>query len=474
MVKEYIEKNRMICSGDKILIGVSGGADSVCLLRILLELSKDLGFQIGAVHVNHQIRKEAVEDATFVQALCRELGIPCEIKSVDVVAYARKNHLSSEEAGRILRYQIFEEKIKTESYNKVAVAHHADDNAETMLLNLFRGTGLSGLTGIKAVRDEVIRPLLCLSRQNIEEYLEQIGQPYCIDATNQTDYYTRNKVRNHILPYIQKEIAPQVVTRMNETAMQLTELREFLERQTDQYYESCVKFEEKSEAYIVDLDFLMHLDSVIQKEIFLRCLEKLTPHKKDITSRHINALMELCDSDYGKELHLPYQIQVKKIYNQLMFSKVEKGDLDSVDTKKNENYELSHDQLDRLKEQPMFVDWNQMMQFQLRVFAGDAGQNIPRNEYTKWFDYDKIRSSVAFRNRMEGDYFTFDSDGHRKTLKSYMINEKIPRDKREKMCVIAEGSHILWLPGYRISEYYKVDQGTRHILEICIQEDKNG
>ena len=197
-VKNYAEKYQMFSSEDCIIAGISGGADSVCLLLVLLELQKEIGFGIVAVHVNHGLRgAEADADEAFVKQLCKEYGIPLETYCADVAMIANERKQSTEEAGREVRRECFEQARVKYSGTKIALAHHQNDNAETFLFRLARGTGLKGLGGMIPVKEQFVRPLLCLSRGEIEEYLQEHDISYCTDASNESDEYARNRIRNH-------------------------------------------------------------------------------------------------------------------------------------------------------------------------------------------------------------------------------------------------------------------------------------
>ena len=204
----------MFREGDRVVLGVSGGADSICLLFVLMKLRKLLGIELCVVHVNHGVREDAGEDAAYVEGLCAQYDIPFMLKEIRLAELAKELGATQEEAGRIARYQAFAEACKKYGCNKVAVAHNSNDRAETMLFNLFRGTGLKGMAGILPVRDNVVRPLLCLERREIEEYLDAGGILYKQDSTNDTDDYTRNRIRHHILPFAEEEISKGSVEHM--------------------------------------------------------------------------------------------------------------------------------------------------------------------------------------------------------------------------------------------------------------------
>ena len=223
-VREYMRSWEMTEPGDGILAGVSGGADSVCLLFLLDELKAELGIRLAAFHLNHGLRgAEADRDEAYVKEICGRLGVPLAVAYENVAEYAASRGISGEEAGRILRYEHMKEAAERFSCQKTATAHHRDDSAETVLFNMFRGSGLKGLSGIRPVRGEVIRPLLCLSRAEIAGYLEERGIPWCEDSTNGENVYTRNRIRNQLLPWVKENInarAPEHILAAAELAAQ--------------------------------------------------------------------------------------------------------------------------------------------------------------------------------------------------------------------------------------------------------------
>ena len=235
-VTNFINKYQMLEAGDLVAVGVSGGADSVCLLHLLRRVSGEIPCTLLAVHVDHGVRPEAAKDAAYVEQLCRKMEIPFYLQKVDMNGYAKEHGLSPEEAGRQLRYAAFEEALKEYRREgqacKIAVAHNANDRAETMLFHIFRGSGIRGLRSIRPVREHVIRPILCLEREEIERYLAENHLEYCQDSTNEEDEYTRNKIRHHILPYAEREVCSGAVAHMGELADILAETEHYLEGQT--------------------------------------------------------------------------------------------------------------------------------------------------------------------------------------------------------------------------------------------------
>ena len=479
MMKEvfaYMEKYRMIEAGDTVIAGVSGGADSVCLLFVLLKIREKIPFHLGVVHVNHGIREDAGKDADYVKSLCEQHEIPFYLIEEDVKAAAGELGISEEEAGRRIRYRAFEEALQKEmaksgeeeavkseagrsaKTGKIAVAHNANDCAETMLFHLFRGTGLSGMGGIKPVNGNIIRPLLCLNREQIEAFLVENGILWCTDSTNSGDDYTRNRIRHHILPFAKEHINKSAVEHMNKAAEDLQEAEAYIRKQVQEAQKRCLEKE------CVKLPLLLKEDSYLQGRIILSCIEELAPGRRDITAEHISNIKKLLLGEGSKEIHLPYGIVVEKSYDRLLFRKeisLQKNEKDGID-KDFREYDVS---ITGKMEIPG------LGHVEISTFPSQKTENIPRKTYTKWFDYDKITASACFRTRRQGDYLTIDEKLRRKSLQDYFVNEKIPKKERDSFYVLADGAHIMWVPGYRISENYKVSEQTQTILEVRVIQD---
>ena len=457
-VLNYINQYEMIRPDDSIVAGVSGGADSVCLLFVLLEIRKQIPFTLKVVHVNHGIRKEAAADADFVKNLCLEKNIPFKLVEKNVKESAKQSGLSEEEEGRRIRYEAFENELM-EGRGKIAVAHNSNDRAETMLFHLFRGTGLTGAAGIRPVKGKVIRPLLCLKRSEIENWLMERKISFCTDSTNEQDIYTRNRIRHHILTYAEKEVCQGAVINMNRAAEQLLEAEEFVVRQTKEAVRRCVQMSAQ-EGVLIKIPQFLKEDKYLRGRILLFCIEQTAGGRKDITAAHIKSVEMLFEGSGSRELHLPYHLIVYKKYDVGMIKREEMvlhGDL-----YKKERKEIYYVTVPSVLEVP------ELGKIEFTIFSQINSQNIPEKTYTKWFDYDKITSSVVLRTRKKGDFLTINNQMGHKSLQDYFVNEKIPKDKRDEIILLAEGSHIIWIPGLRISEYYKVQKNTRRILQVCI------
>lgn len=456
-VRNYMQQYKMLVPGDTVVTGVSGGADSLCLLFMLKEFAEEMSLQLAVVHVNHGIREEAGEDAVYVEKICKELEVPFFLKETDVEAIAKSQGISTEEAGRNVRYEAFYEVLKqlnAEEQGKIAVAHNANDRAETMLFHLFRGTGLTGLSGIKPVRDRIIRPLLCLDREEIEQYLEKKEVTFCIDRTNNEDTYTRNKIRHHILPFAENNICTGAVSHMNRTAEMLLETEEFLREQTISIYNKIV--EEKGNSVYVSVKEFINQPRLLQKRILLLCMEKIAAGRRDIGLVHIENILSLFTKEGNKELALPYGMSARRDFEKIFI-----GADSSKEIKKVSG------EIEVLIPGEIEIEGIGVLEF--RVFEYDKSKIIPEKTYTKWLDYDKIEKSLVLRTRQTGDYLTINKTLSKKTLKKYFIEEKIPKNERENIYVLADGSHIIWVPGHRISQYYKITSETRNILQVHLR-----
>ena len=266
-VISYIKDNKLIKSGDKILVALSGGPDSVCLLDILFELKKELNIEIAAAHLNHLLRgDDAFKDEEYVIDLCNKMGIKCFTKRVDINIYAKEHKLSSEMAGRSVRYDFFDEIAKNEGFNKIATAHNANDQAETILFRLMRGTGLEGLGGIKAARDnKIIRPILCLKREEVEEYIKLKELNPRIDKTNFEKIYNRNKIRLDILPYMKENFNKDIVQTLNRMSLLLQKDNEFLENLSlNLYNKYCI---EGDDYFIIKKEIFKEEEPIVSRVI---------------------------------------------------------------------------------------------------------------------------------------------------------------------------------------------------------------
>ena len=456
-IKTLIKENKLLDNEEKIIIGVSGGADSVCLLLVLKDILNPEN--IVAVHINHGIRgEEAARDEAFVKKLCEKYNICLEIRHLSIPEYSKKHKISEEEAGRILRYEIFEEIRKEKNANKIAVAHNMNDTAETFLLNLSRGSGITGLTGIKIISNRIVRPLIKTSRDEIEKIVEYYGEAFITDSTNNSLIYARNKIRNKVLSEL-SQVNEQAVRHINEAADKLGKIEGYLLRESEKAYK---KYVDVNENLLIKND-IAELDEVITEEVLHRALIEAAGKARDIGSVHISYLNELFSKQVGREINLPYGIRAYRDYDGVR--------LISAKSKKNTaNYSLTMPELEL-----MILEIDEISEvlterdnIKLTLRNGSI-KNLLQNSCIRWFDYDKISENVILRYRKDGDYLIISARGDRKRLKKYFTDSKIPLEKRDNIPVIACGNEILWILGYRTGEGARITRTTRKLLKMEIK-----
>ncbi len=510
-VRRTVREFHMIRRGDRVVTGVSGGADSVCLLLLLKELAGEFGIQVYAVHVHHGLRKAAEEDAAFTGRLCERLEIPLKIYHVDAAEEAGKRGLGVEEAGRELRYELFdracrewereetrevedpgtlvekgnsEEALPTVRW-KIAVAHHREDSAETVLMNLCRGASLTGLSGIRPVNGKVIRPLIRCSRSEIEAELQRRGQDWRTDESNDSLDYTRNYIRNRILPELSERVNARAAEHICRIAEDLAGADAVLEDLAKEKRESC-RIPREKESYSVPS--LLALPVYLRNRVLYDILAE-SCGKKDLASEHVELVGRLLLGGGTHFANLPGGVRAEKVYDRLIF----------LHEERKEKLQRKNGACGPVKENPAQENtafpeeyagtrniWPERKEdYRMRVFAYSGNpQDIPADPYTKWLDYDRISSFLTFRTRKEGDCIAIDIRGGkgsgeaaeggqpeycRKKLTRVMIDERIPAAIRGRMVLPADGNRILWVPGYRIGADYKISGATRMVLELSLE-----
>ena len=307
-VVETIKKYNLIENKDKIVLGISGGPDSMAMLTILDELGKDkksdLKFEIVVAHINHMIRKEAGEDEAYVKKYCQEKNIEFYSKRIDVQKLANTNKIGTEEAGRIARYEFFDEILQKTNSNKIAIAHNKNDKVETMIMNAMRGTGISGLKGIEAKREKYIRPLIECERFEIEDYCKQNKINPRIDKTNFENEYTRNKIRNIAIPYIKKEFNPNIISTLNRLSELVSEEEEYIEKQVEKTYKNIL-IEESKKQIILNLKEFNKQEKVIKSRLVIYTITRLFGSAKGIEKIHIEDIIKLCHNNIGNKFLTP-------------------------------------------------------------------------------------------------------------------------------------------------------------------------
>jgi tRNA(Ile)-lysidine synthase len=473
-IHDYMIHNKMIEEGGCILAAVSGGADSMCLLEILRELRTRAGFQLRVLHVHHGLRESAEGDLEYVAGYCAAAGIPFEAVRVDAAGYAAEAGMSVEEAARHLRYEALEiaaerwdnEKLphsegeksqnsenlpqsegekgqnsenatqSNATHCRIAVAHHLEDQAETVLFNLVRGSRLRGLRGMLPVNGRIIRPLLECSREEIEDYLRGRGITWREDETNEDVRYARNLLRREVMPLLEK-INAGAVQHIAKAAEEAAETEEFLRTETEKVIKGCRERQEiQQKSIVLSISRLLQEPPLIRRRVVYEVIAETAGRKKDLRDVHVQDVLKLAQKNGNGSLDVFAGVLVEKVYDKLIFL----GDVKSArekDLSKAESPALPAE-----RRWPMEAG-----EYSCRVFDFDGNlAAVSRKQYTKWFDYDKIGTFPSFRTRSEGDRITLDESGRSKSIARYMIDAKIPAELRGRIVLPAAGKEILWVP----------------------------
>ena len=446
-VEQFMQTWNMIPENRRILVGFSGGADSVALMEVLQELSETYGLQLLAVHVHHGIRETTADrDADFVENYCKSRQIPYRICHLSAVLEAAKGKMGLEEAGRKLRYRTFERLAKDWKAGAIAVAHHENDQAETMLFQIARGSGLSGAGGMRPVQGKIIRPLLCVERREIQDFLRHRGCTWCEDETNTDMVYTRNRIRQEILPVLET-VNGGCVKHMASLAMDLQETESYLAQVEEKLWNEKAR---DCGAYVL-LDGTLGTEAaLLKKRLVRRAIIQLTGEKKDLTREHVEHAADLFTAPCGKESTLPRGMKAWRQQEGVC-----------IGCQKTQNMEENI---------PLKVPGTTVIGEKMVVTSVKPANmvKITEKKCTKWVDYDKIETGLAVRMRRPGDRIGIDASGHHKKLKDFLIDRKVPKHIRDSLWIFADGAQVVWIPGLRLGADYKVTAETRQVLEIKI------
>lgn len=429
-ILDFIRQNKLIKAGQVIGVGVSGGIDSMCLLHFLNANKEALDIDVVAIHINHGIREESDDEARFVLQKCREMGVRVYKFSIDAPKIAKDKKISIETAAREGRYGVFEALVKKDIVDKIALAHHQSDQAETILMHIFRGCGVTGAKGMEAVRDKIyIRPMLPVSKEEIQEYASINNIEFVEDSSNRDNSYARNYVRNVVMKDILKKW-PNAIEAINNFAKSVCEDDEYIKARLD------------TNALIVDNKIVQmpcsyfYGSSSIYTRIVFKALE-LIGVKKDIERKHIEMIKDLAvNLENGKKIKLPFDVVVSKEYDYLTFENnyVEKSTLSKA-----------------LKCEEFFAN-----NFGTISIKRIKTEKMDTNEDALYFDYRKVPKDAKWRYREEGDMFEKFGGGTKK-LKSFLIDKKIPVRLRDFFPVLASGNEVYVIAGVAISEKVRVE-----------------
>ncbi|MBS4534695.1 tRNA lysidine(34) synthetase TilS [Clostridium sp. D2Q-14] len=456
-VLDTIKIHDLIEEEDNVVIGVSGGPDSMFLFSILYKLKEVLNFNIIVCHINHGVRGiESDEDEKFVKDECKNLNIPYHFIRVNMDEYANENNLTSEEAGRELRYRFFRKTLSDYGKGVIAVAHNKNDQGETLLMRFFRGTGIDGLKGMDYKSNDVIRPILDISRNEIEEYILCNNIPVRIDKTNKMDIYRRNSIRLNLIPMIEENYNPSIIDTLFRTSRIIERDFDFINVYTKDVFKRVVMRIDANKIEI-DINELIKEHKAIQYRIIRVAIEKIIGHLKGIEEVHIEVIINLVKNNItGKKVDISNDIEGYTEYNKLILQ-IKKDNKTC-----NFKSKLYLNRINFIPELNMKID--------IQLVDKNIKNIKSKDMFIKYFDYDKIDKDLFIRNRESGDKFKPLGMNGTKKLKDFFIDEKVPRDKRDKTPLIYDEKGIIWVVGYRISEDYKIDSSTKRILKISINK----
>ncbi len=445
-VKTTIKKHNMISSGDRIVVGFSGGPDSLCLLNILLELKDEYNLFICAAHINHLIRgDEAKRDEDFARKFCEINNIDFFLKTEDVNSLAKKMKMSSEEAGRKVRYDFFNEVSSKVSANKIALAHNLNDNGETIIMRILRGTSLSGLSGIAPKRENIIRPLIDCSRKEIESYCMKHNLNPVIDSTNLEEVYTRNKIRLNIIPYIENNFNKNILKNLHYNSNIVRD------------EENLINYYSKQEVLNItvkngyNIERFNNLHIAMRRRVLRNIIKEKIGNLNGIEYKHIETIIDfLKNPKSGKKIDIKKGLVLAIDYDVFNMYKESK-------TKVLKN--ISHNILN-----------GEITINDYKIKASIISKEEYKDRFnTICFDFDKIKGEVLVRYRENGDYIYPKGLKGRKKLKDLFIDMKVPRDIRDSIPIIAIEKEVLIIPNIKTTSSYSIDNNTKNILKIEIK-----
>jgi len=441
----------MLQKGETILVGLSGGPDSVCLLHLLNSIREDFKLNINAIYIDHGLRPEETPfEIRFCEDFCKTTGNNLIVRAINVRDFAEKEKLNLQEAGRYLRYMTYNEVAKEIKATRIALGHTADDQAETLLMRLIRGSGTTGLASIPPVRGNIIRPLIETERKEIIDYLEDMKVDYVVDSSNLKRNYLRNKIRLSLIPIL-SEINPDIIQTLSKTAA--------IFRDEERYFEIIVtktlmklfsrKTDKRVELFLAPFEVM---DTVIMRRVLRRVIDE-TRGLRGINFFHIEDIIELIKNGKpGDRIYLPRGIRVIKEYSVLI--------LTSEPPVKLGQYTLDVPSECVLKEAKLVIKSS--------ILDSKEQVKITPNLWKSYayFDVGKLRFPLIIRARKDGDYFYPYGFGKRKKLQDYFVDEKVPRDDRDRVPLIISGDDIIWVVGYRGDDRYKITDSTTKILYL--------
>ena len=471
-VRQVIDEFEMIAPKDAVLVGVSGGMDSVALLDILLKLVPALSIRVGVAHLNHLLRAgDARRDAEFVASLADRLKLPFHQDEADTRRCSRRQRISIEEAARRLRYDFFASARARHGYNKVAVGHHADDNAELILMQLIRGGGLASLAGIPPVReDKIIRPLIRLTRQQILDYCQAAGLSYVTDKTNFDRRHVRNRIRHDLMPLLQKQYNPSVMQSLNRLSEIVRDELQWTEDLEQQYFRSAVNSEDAGRLGL-SLSALRSLHPALRRRVLRKAIVLVKSDLRRVTFQHIETLSRqiVAEGTDGACVHLPDRVVAHITDGELIVSKSD-TDLRKLSRPKVTKAQFRYSVRAPLAEPVTITLKEAGIRVIFNIFATDSpGDLRGAGQQQAFFDMEKLHFPLVMRGLQPGDRFSPLGAGGTQKVKKFLIDHKVPRRQRTRCPLLVSENKIVWVVGHRIAEDAKVTASTTVVLRAEVQ-----
>lgn len=455
-VTSYISYHGMIQPGETVLAAVSGGADSVALLHMLKALRKKLNINIHVAHLDHMFRgEESQQDAEFVAALCRGWNVPYTIEAVNVSDYKVRQRLSNQVAAREVRYRFLEQVAQSQNCHRIALGHHADDQAETVILNLLRGTGPTGLAGISPIRDgRYIRPLLGIRRSDIELYCQENSLPYRNDSSNCKTEYLRNRVRIQLLPQLEEQYNPEIVDALIRLADICRAEDKFIEEQTNALYQTLIT--DEKDKIIINSKELSKVDLALRRRVLRQVYRQATGGKRELSFFHVELLIKQACSVNPIVIELPGDINCSIHYNKMIFHR-RKVNIESP----NYCYRLN------VPGKTIINEVGYCITAELLTSCENPA-TLPEREAV--LDYGLTGQELFVRPRRPGDIFKPQGVKGKVKLKKFLIDQKVPRGMRNYIPLICNKQEIIWVGGLRVGEYWKVTKDSKIILHLKLEK----
>ncbi|GAB4113070.1 MAG: tRNA lysidine(34) synthetase TilS [Candidatus Caldatribacteriota bacterium] len=466
-----IQKYNMLTYKDRIVIGVSGGPDSLTLLNVLLSWQKKYNLSLYIAHFNHKLRgQESDQEADFVQKLAEKLNLPFIMGESNLNKLVKEKKISLEEAAREARYSFYFKVVEKFKAQKIALGHNADDQVETILMRFLRGSGLEGLNAIPPVRGKIIRPLIECSREEIEKYCLENNIDYRIDSSNKKPIYFRNKIRLELLPLLITQYNQNLKNNLLNFQVIISEILQYLQQKTEEIFMEMVEVKEGKEA-VIGLKRMNSLPPVFKRRIIRKMIEQVKGDLNSIDFVHIDNILQLTDNFSGeKEICLPDNLRAKRVYQYLTIFKnsIEKygspNDLPSL-----WEYQLSTPGYTEIKPLKMEIEVRDLEVKKIEDILPKQHQKFPV-EFIEVIDQEKVKLPLKLRNRREGDFFYPLKLGGKKKIKELFIDDKIPRSRRRLIPLLIDGEgKIVWVVGIRLDERAKITADTKKVWKISIK-----